>query len=294
MNHDGPRPVDPVTGYETTGHEWNGIIELNTPFPRFVIWILALAFGFSVVTWILLPAWPTGHGYTPGLLRLSQATEAEQGLKALVDNRATWRDRIAANDFASLNADKELMALATPAAARLFADNCAACHGQGGRGGPGFPSLAGQGWLWGGDPKTIAETVTVGINGTDPDTRVSQMPAFGHDGILKPDQIQAVADYVLSLSAGKPDSASAGAKVFADNCVACHGEDGRGGLGVGAAPLTDHHWIYGGSRAAIITTLQYGRQGTMPSWKDRLSAADIHMLALYVSTLSRSAAEFTQ
>lgn len=290
MSHDDRRPVDPVTGYETTGHEWNGIIELNTPFPRSVVWALALAFGFSVAAWILLPAWPTGSGYTPGLLGLSQATEAEQGLKALVDDRARWRDRFASRDFQSLKSDAALMAVAMPAAGRLFADNCAACHGQDGRGGPGFPSLAGGAWLWGGDPPTIAETVAVGINGTDPDTRVSQMPAFGNDGLLKPDQIEAVADYVVSLTTGNADPASVGGKIFAESCVACHGEGGRGGLRVGAPPLTSHDWIHGGTRSAIVATLRYGRQGVMPSWRGRLGATDINLLALYVSGLSRRAA----
>jgi len=281
--------VDPVTGYETTGHEWNGIRELNTPFPRFVIVVLLITVVISAVMWILLPAWPTGHGYTPGLLGLTQEGEAVQGFKAIADGRASWRSRFAGDDFASLASDEAVMGMAMPATARLFADNCAACHRVGGTGGPGFPSLADQDWLWGGDPATVAETVSVGINSTDPDTRSSQMPAFGRDGILTREQISAVADYVLALSSGKADPASAGGKIFAENCAACHGEGGRGGLGTGAPSLADDQWIYGGTRADILTTLQNGRQGVMPSWKGRLAPADIHLLALYVSRLAKAA-----
>lgn len=115
------------------------------------------------------------------------------------------------------------------------------------------------------------------------------MPAFGRDGILTREQILAVADYVLALSSGKADPASAGGKIFAENCAACHGEGGRGGLGTGAPSLADDQWIYGGTRADILTTLQNGRQGVMPSWKGRLAPADIHLLALYVSRLAKAA-----
>lgn len=281
--------VDPVTGYETTGHEWNGILELNTPFPRLVLAALLVSVAIAAVMWVLLPAWPTGQGYTRGILGLTQEGEAAEELEAITGGRAAWRNRFARDDFASLASDPAVMSSAMPAAARLFADNCAACHGVGGTGGPGFPSLADQDWLWGGDPATIAETVSLGINGTDPDTRSSQMPAFGRDGMLTRDQISAVADYVLTLSTGKPDAASEGGKIFADNCAACHGEQGQGGLGAGAPSLADGQWIYGGTRMDVLTTLQNGRQGVMPSWKGRLAPADIHLLALYVSRLREAA-----
>ena len=283
--------IDSVTGYETTGHEWNGILELNTPFPRIVIVALILAFLLSLVLWVLLPAWPTGRDYTRGLLKLDQGQEADQGYQALLQVRSDWRSRFAADDYPALTSDGVLMEKAMPAASRLFADNCSACHRLGGTGGPGFPSLADRDWLWGGDPATIAETITVGINSTDPNTRSSQMPAFGRDGILTREQISAVTDYVLSLSSGKPDPASAGAKIFSENCAACHGEGGRGGLGTGTPSLVDEQWIYGGTRDDIMTTLQGGRQGVMPTWKARLEPTDIHLLALYVSRLNQTAAK---
>lgn len=277
--------IDPVTGYETTGHDWNGIRELNTPFPRIVIWALALAFSYSVIAWVLLPAWPLGRDYTRGLLGLDQREMAVEGYQRLAGVRADWLQPFAADNFTALAADPALMARAMPAAARLFADNCAACHGAAGRGGPGFPNLADAAWLWDGDPEAIAETVRFGINSTHPNTHMSQMPAFGRDGMLPPEDITAVADHVLALSAGKADADSPGSTIFADNCAACHGEGGTGGLGIGAPVLADDRWIYGGSRDAILTTLKRGRQGVMPAWEDRLSAAEINLLALYVARL---------
>lgn len=286
-SHDRPE-VDPVTGYETTGHDWGGIKELNTPFPKIVLWPLILTFLYSVVAWILLPAWPLGRDYTRGLLRLDQQAEATDGLRQMEAARQDWMARFASTDagtadFAGLAADPQLMAQAMPAAGRLFLDNCAACHGAGGIGGPGFPALDGTHWLWGGDPATIAETVMVGINSTHPDTRQAQMPAF--DWMPKADRL-ALAHYVATLPSGKADPASPAGKLFEDNCVACHGEGGQGGLENGAPSLTDRAVIYGQDPDTVFTTLSHGRQGVMPTWSGRLSREQINLLALYVAGLS--------
>lgn len=277
--------IDPVTGYETTGHDWNGIRELNTPFPRIVIWALALAFLYSVVAWVLLPAWPTGRDFTRGVLGLDQQRTAMQGFERLERARSDWMARFETADLDALTADPALMVRAMPAARRLFEDNCAACHGVRGTGGPGFPSLTDADWLWGGSPEAIAETVRVGINSGHPDTRVSQMPAFGRDGMLPREAVQAVADYVLSLRSGTADPHGAGAQAFAENCVACHGENGSGGVGTGAPSLAGGHWIHGGDRRTVLATIHGGRQGVMPSWAGRLSAAEMNLLAVFVSRL---------
>ncbi|WP_193175290.1 cytochrome-c oxidase, cbb3-type subunit III [Oricola nitratireducens] len=278
--------IDPITGHETTGHDWNGIRELNTPFPRMVIWALSLAFAYSVVAWVLLPAWPLGRDYTRGLLGLDQGRMAVENYRHLEQARADWVVPFASADFASLATNPGLMARAMPAAARLFADNCAACHGVEATGGPGFPSLADGAWLWSADPAAIAETLRYGINSPHTDTRFSQMPAFGRDGLLTREQVAAVADYVLALSSGNADPDSHGAAIFAENCSACHGDAGSGGLGIGAPVLADDHWIYGGTRDDILATLGGGRQGVMPAWEGRLSPAEINMLAIYVSRLN--------
>lgn len=278
--------IDPVTGYETTGHDWNGIRELNTPFPRIVIWALALAFLYSVVAWVLLPAWPIGRDFTRGVLGLDQQRAAMQGFEQLQRARNDWMARFETTDLDALAADPALMARAMPAARRLFEDNCAACHGVRGTGGPGFPSLADGDWLWGGSPEAIAETMRAGINSGHPDSRISQMPAFGRDGMLPREAVQTVADYVLALRSGTADPHSAGAQVFAENCVACHGEGGRGGVGIGAPSLTGGHWIYGGDRGTVLATIHGGRQGVMPSWAGRLTTAQINLLAVFVSRLA--------
>ena len=283
--------IDPVTGYETTGHDWGGIKELNTPFPRIVLWPMILAILYSVVAWILLPAWPVGRDYTRGLLGLDQQAEAVAGLRRLDAGREDWMARFAgsgdkAPDLAALAADPQLMARAMPAAHRLFLDNCAACHGTAGGGGPGFPALDDADWLWGGDPATIAQTVTAGINAPDPDTRQAQMPAF--DWMPRADR-QALAGYVAALPAGKADPASAAGKLFEDNCVACHGEGGAGGLMAGAPSLTDASAIYGQDAATVYATISHGRQGVMPAWSGRLSPEQINLLSVYVAGLARQA-----
>src|SRR5262249_44277975 len=173
----------------------------------------------------------------------------------------------------------------------LFVDNCAACHGVNGTGGPGFPNLTAKAWLWGGDPETIAQTISVGINSTDADTRVSQMLAFGRDGTLNPQQVADVVAYVRSLSGtadaatASPERIAAGKEVFQANCVPCHGEDAKGVRDQGAPNLTDATWINGGTAADIYSSVYSGRQGHMPHWRNRMTAAQIKLLALYVDQL---------
>lgn len=280
--HTGNRRIDPVSGYDTTGHDWNGIKELNTPFPRLVIWALVLTFLYSVVAWVLLPAWPTGRDYTRGLLGLDQQEEAVQGFRDLAERRQDWLSRFEGDDFDALQSDKALMTEALPAAARLFADNCAACHGAGGQGGPGFPVLSDGTWLWSGDPKEIAATIRHGINAEDPDTRTAEMPAF--DWMERPDQVS-LAQFVAELPNGSADHESPAGQVFGENCSSCHGDTGAGDLGVGAPSLTDKAVIYGQDPETVMKTLRSGRKGVMPAWSGRLSGAEINLLALYVAQL---------
>lgn len=281
---------DPVTGRMTTGHEWNGIEELDTPVPRVVLFFLAATTLFAIVYWLLMPAWPLGWTYTKGLLGIDQREVVARQVEEAAALRAGWTERIAALDFADIATDDDLMRHVRETGRALFVDNCAACHGVGGTGGPGFPSLAAGAWLWGGDPDTLAETIRVGINSAHDETRVSSMLAFGRDGILERDAIRAVAAYVRSLSGQtltEADQARSGEgrEVFADNCASCHGEDGKGIADVGAPDLTDPHWIYGGDAQSVVTTIHAGRQGHMPHWEGRLSPVDIRLLALYVTTL---------
>ena len=282
---------DPYTGHMTTGHEWNGIKELNTRVPWPVYFFLGLAAAFSVVYWVLMPAWPLGATYTNGLLGIDQRTTVEANLRQAAMDRAAWIHGLEAASFEEILADPTQMQAVRETGHALFGDNCAVCHGTDARGGPGYPNLTDASWLWGGDPETVAETLRVGINATHDETRVSQMLAFGRDQMLDRATILSVVAYVQSLSSTQPasgpqaDAVTAGKEVFAENCASCHGEEGTGGQEFGAPNLTDGFWIYGGDRQSIFTTVFNGRQGHMPSWDGRLTVAERKILTLYVLDL---------
>lgn len=278
---------DPVSGYLTTGHDWNGIKELNTRVPRIVWAFIAVTHLYALIAWVLLPTWPLGQTYTKGLLGLDQRSEVATDIAQASAARADWITALTTQSFDDIRANPALMARAMATAAPLFGQNCQACHGKGGIGGHGFPRLNDHIWLWGGTAEEIATTVRVGINSADPDTHVAQMPAFGRDAILSRPDITTLTDYVQTLSGGVvAGDTSPGAILFQDNCASCHGADAKGVEGTGAQNLTDADWLYGGDAATIHATLMNGRQGHMPSWSGRLSTAQIRMLALYVEGLS--------
>ena len=279
---------DPVTGHMTTGHEWNGIEELYTPVPRVVMFFLAATTLFAVGYWILMPAWPLGWTYTKGLLGIDQRDSREQsGRRGDGRARAVWTQTGSPRwTSPTIEADPTLMDDVRETGRTLFGDNCAACHGINGTGGPGFPRSHRQGLAVGRRcPKRSPRRSASASIRTNENTRVSQMMAFGRDGVLDRDKIADVVAYVRSLvrtAAGSEPSGSgckAGQEVFAANCVACHGENGKGKQDVGAPDLTDGNWIYGGDRQSIHTTIYSGRQGHMPHWGARLSPLDIKILA---------------
>jgi cytochrome c oxidase cbb3-type subunit 3 len=277
---------DPQSGYLTTGHEWNGIKELNTPVPRIVFFFLIATAIFSVIYWVLMPAWPLWSTYTKGLLGTDQRTVVDESLKQAAISRSVWVDQINNKPFADIIKDPQLMNLVRERGHTLFGDDCAACHGRNASGGKGFPNLTTDSWLWGGAPETIAETIRVGINSDNSNSRVSRMPAFGRDGLLPHADLENVVTYVRSLSAPTPDvpadKLAAGKTLFAANCASCHGDDGKGSTEVGAPNLTDQFWIYGGDPQSIYTSVWGGRQGHMPTWEARLSPVDRKILALYL------------
>ena len=245
---------DPHTGYLTTGHEWNGITELNTPVPRVIYLFLISTVLFAVGYWLLMPAWPIGRTYTKGLLGSDQRAIVSASLEQAAQERATWTARIDKESFDDIRRDPRLMEAVRQTGRMLFGDNCAACHGRDARGGKGFPNLTGPSWLWGGTPEAIAETIRVGINSAHPETRTAQMPAFGRDAMLQRAEIDNVVAYVRSLphprEAPPPaDKVAAGQAVFEANCAACHGENAKGKLG---RDLT----IEQGAAAARSTGLQ--------------------------------------
>lgn len=282
---------DPVTGRETTGHEWNGIKELDTPVPRGVLIFLVVTHVWAIGWWFLVPAWPVGTTYTKGLLGVDQRTSVEEQVIEGQRERSPWMMRLQSEPYDAILADETLMQTVRGTGRQLFGDNCAACHGRDGRGRAGYPDLTDDDWLWGGGPERIEQTLRYGINTAHPDSRIAQMPAFGRDEMLDRDQVRSVASYVYSLS--NPDHSTeenlglieAGREVFAATCAACHGDDAQGIADVGAPNLTDARWVYGGDLQTIITSVHGGRQGHMPTWDERLSDAEIRTLSLYVHDL---------
>lgn len=283
---------DPATGRETTGHEWNGIRELDTPVPRGILLFLIVTHVWAVVWWFLVPAWPIGVTYTKGLLGIEQKQIVEERLAEAREQRASWENRIVDESYDAILADESLMQHVDAMGDRLFGDNCAACHGRDGSGGRYYPDLTDDDWLWGtNEPEMIEQTLRVGINSQHPEARLAQMPAFGQDGILEREQVHAVSAYVYSLSnpdyttPENVDRIAAGEEVFATTCAACHGEDAAGNPQIGAPDLTDDVWLYGGEIDSIIASIHGGRQGHMPTWDERLSDVQIRTLALYVHSM---------
>jgi cytochrome c oxidase cbb3-type subunit 3 len=281
---------DKVTGTATTGHEWDGIKELDTPMPRWWVNVFYATIVFAIGYCIAYPAWPTLHGYTKGLLGYTSRGEYAAEAKLAATAQKQYVDRIAAASVDQIAADPQLLEFAMAGGKAVFAENCSQCHGAGGQGQRNYPILADDNWLWGGKLSDIEKTVRHGIRAPgDADTRVSDMPRFGADSILKPDQISDVADYVLSLSGSagtaNADAIKRGADIFTQNCVACHGDKGQGNQEVGAPTLSDQIWQFGGTKADIVAQVTKPHQGVMPNWQGRLTDVQIKMVTTYVHNL---------
>lgn len=279
---------DPVSGVDTTGHEWDGIKELDNPLPRWWLWVFYASIVWSIGYWIVMPAWPLVSSYTKGLLGHSQRATLIEELAAAKSRQAEWLDRIRTATVAEIRADPQLLEFAMAGGRSAFAVNCSQCHGQGAAGFKGYPNLNDDAWLWGGEPEQILFTITHGIrNEDDPDARWSEMPKFGKDGLLARGQIGDVVEYVLSISGQDHDQARAGAgmTVFAEQCAACHGDNARGNAELGAPNLSDSIWLYGGDRAALTESVTNSRFGIMPAWGRKLDEATLKQLAVYVHAL---------
>jgi cytochrome c oxidase cbb3-type subunit 3 len=275
------------TGRETTGHEWDGVKELNNPLPKWWLYILYATIAFAVVWCVLYPSVPYGTGYFHGLLGYSQRKTVDADVAQVQAQRGEAMQKIATLSFADIRKDPQLLAVAQIAGRITFANNCQPCHGAGGGGRPGFPALAAGNWMWGGTLEAIQQTVTHGIRSADPDARNSQMPHFGADGILKPEQIQNVADYVMTLF-GTPVpgvDVTVGKQLFADNCAVCHGNAGQGNREFGAPRLAARIHLRAFDRNGVVSQVTMPVMGMMPNWNGRLDAATIKSVALYVHSL---------
>jgi cytochrome c oxidase cbb3-type subunit III len=278
---------DAVTGRETTGHEWDGIKELNTPLPRWWLYVFIATIIWSFGYWVVYPAWPGITGYTKGFLGYSTRGSFDETMQAASEGRRQWTDRIASASVQEIAADPDLLAYSVAGGRTLFAENCQPCHGSGGQGAPGYPNLADDSWMWGGDLAAIERTIRYGVRSGHAEARLSEMPRFGLDGLLDRAQISDVADYVLSLSGGAADASAIerGRTVFAENCASCHGETAEGNRELGAPALNDAIWLYGGDKAAVEQQVIKPRHGVMPTWSGRLDEVSIKLLSVYVHSL---------
>jgi len=283
----GKREIDDVTGVETTGHTWDDIKELNKPLPKWWLMTFYASIVWAIGYMIVYPAWPTLNGYTKGIWGYSQRVAVSIEVQDARAAQATFRAALEKTSLADVKNDPDLLRFAMVGGAAAFATNCAPCHGRGAQGFAGYPNLNDDDWLWGGTLADIERTISYGIRSGDKEARVSDMPKYGLDGILKPAEINDAAEYVLSLSKRATDSAAAerGAKIFADQCVTCHGADGKGNAELGAPNLTDEIWLYGGQKPAIVQSITTGRGGSMPAWHERLDPVTLKSLAIYVHSL---------
>lgn len=272
----------------TTGHSWDGIEELNTPLPRWWLYTFYICIVWGIIYTILYPAWPLVNRATGGILGYSSRAELAEQVAEVENANAGINQRLAEAELTQISADPELNQFAVSAGASVFQTWCAQCHGSGAAGAKGYPNLLDDDWLWGGSIEDIHYTVSHGIrNEEDFDARYSQMPAFGADELLEDEQIDAVVNFVMSLSGTPQDPAlvEEGSVVFEENCAACHGEQALGDREQGAPNLADAIWLYGGDYAAIRETVENARFGVMPAWANRLSEAQIRAVASYVHQL---------
>ncbi len=259
---------------KTMGHVWDETLEeYNNPMPKWWSWLFVITVVFALVYLALYP----GLGNFKGALGWTSVGQHKAEVEKMDATVKPLFDKYLAMDIAAVSSDKQALEMGK----RLYLTYCMQCHGADARGAKGFPNLTDSDWLYGGEPDKIKETIAGG--------RMGMMPPHAHLGA---DAIKDAANYVRSLSGLTNDSvrANKGKEVFnSAGCSGCHGPDGKGNQAIGAPNLTDKVWLYGSSEATIIETITNGRQNRMPAWKEFLGDAKVHLLAAYVSSLSKTA-----
>ncbi len=298
---------DPITGVETTGHVWDDtLMEFNNPLPTWWLWTFYGTIIFALVYWFLYPSWPNGlteKGYFTGTKTITYQNDKGEEVsthwntRALLANemqndpnekkRHEYLKKVAATPYEQVAKDPDMASFVRSYGKGIFGDYCAACHQRGGQGVVGhYPNLVDDAWLWGGDPNDIETTITNGRKGN--------MPPFAKT--LTEEEITNVANYVLSLSGTKHDTAAAakGDKIFhgKGGCMACHTPEGTGNKAMGSANLTDHIWTQAkvatatDKVAAVKAVIKHGISREMPAWKNRLSEDEIKVLVAYIKLLA--------
>ncbi|WP_407297181.1 cytochrome-c oxidase, cbb3-type subunit III [Stutzerimonas zhaodongensis] len=264
---------------ETVGHTYDGIEEYDNPLPRWWFFLFIGTVVFALGYLALYPGLGNWKGVLPGYEGgWTQVKEWQREMDKADEQYGPLYAKFASMPVEQVAQDPQALKMG----GRLFASNCSVCHGSDAKGAYGFPNLTDDDWIWGGAPETIKTTIMGG--------RQAAMPAWldviGEEGIRN------VAGYVRSLSGrdipeGIASDIEQGQKIFAANCVACHGPEGKGTQAMGAPNLTDNVWLYGSSFAQIQQTLRYGRNGRMPAQEHILGNDKVHLLAAYVYSLSQ-------
>lgn len=288
--HDHSTPeVDQISGTATTGHDWDGIKELNTPLPRWWLWTFYATIIWAVGYWVLFPAWPLIGDHTRGVLGYSSRAEVAQRMTELEAFRDSQAAGLAKASLDEIKADPQLQRIALARGKAAFGDNCMPCHGVGGTGGVGYPNLVDDEWIWGGKLADIETTLIHGARWSqDNRTRSGEMMGFRKLGVLNREEVDEVVEYVRSianLDVEKTANLDKGKELFATNCATCHGDAGKGNQEFGAPDLTDAIWLYGSSRRIMTETVSNGRAGVMPAWGGRLDPVTIKALTVYVHSL---------
>ena len=278
------REIDEISGTETTGHEWDGIKELNTPMPRWWVWTFYATIVWGIGYMIAYPSLPVT--WFNGLLNYSSRANVEREMAAAKEEQSQFVDRIAQMPIEEISSHPDLLQFAIAGGSAAYKVNCVQCHGSGAQGAPGYPNLNDDSWLWGGDINNIYHTIAHGVRyEADDDSRFSDMPAFSD--LLEPEEIRQAAASVVSLT-GEPSNASLvepGSVIFAEQCASCHGEDATGDIEFGAPNLADAIWFYGGTEDQIAGQIANPKHGVMPGWIDRLGEPVIKQLAVFVHSL---------
>jgi cytochrome c oxidase cbb3-type subunit 3 len=270
--------------HSTTGHSWDNISEYNIPTPRWwlIVWIICII--WAIIYWFFYPAWPTTKGNSKGSLSWTKFSQLYEQQQQIEITKKPYLEQISTSSLQQIQQNPDLMQFVLNAGKSAFQQNCSACHGKGHQGGFGYPNLNDDDWLWGGSVDDIYQTLLYGIRSGHDKARANQMPSFGLDGVLKSSEIKDVASFVRSLSGLEPTNDN-GAKIFANNCVACHGNNGKGNQSLGAPNLTDKIWLYSSDPLEVYKTIYYSRAGVMPFWQGRLDDNTIKILALYIHSL---------
>ncbi|EBA03101.1 cytochrome c oxidase, cbb3-type, subunit III [Rhodobacterales bacterium HTCC2150] len=278
--------IDDETGVETTGHDWDGIKELNNPLPRWWLWSFYISIVWGIGYVIAYPAWPMITGATQGMLGYSTRGEVASEIARFEDQNSALTSALSAVDLNTLGENAELNHFAVAGGAAVFRSHCSQCHGSGANGSKGYPNLLDDDWLWGGTIDQIAYSIKHGVrNEVDEDAHYSEMPAFGD--MLEASEINQVVHHVRSITGLENDAdlASLGQPLFMDNCSSCHGDNGKGDREIGAPNLTDAIWLYGGDVESLTQTISTSRFGVMPAWGMRLKVSEINAVAAYVHQL---------